>query len=365
MVCLSGHPGGAEHHVLDLACSLPTRFEVVVVTTAGGWLETECLNAGLETRSIQVPRGNFDLRVLHSLRLLLKSAPPDLLHSHLGRSDWYCWLATLWTRHPRLISTEHGISADTPELFGGAIRRALHRVGHSARLRRTAATIAVSEYTAEALAGRYSRLRRSGVAVVRPGIRTEEYLCARIRRPQTPGRLRVLSAGRLSTEKGMDVGIRAVALAIDRGADIELALAGDGPERASLASLIDSLGLSSRVTMLGHVESMPAVLARADTFMLASRSENLPLAILESLAAGLPVIATDVGGVREAVVHGVTGLLVAPDDVDALAFQLVRLCTEPSLLAELSTGAVDASRHTDVTEMAASVADVYERVLDD
>jgi glycogen(starch) synthase len=363
LVCLSEDAGGAEHHVLDLARALPETIEVTVVSTAGGWLEHASRDAGLATRVVSVPRGNLDLRVLRGLRGLLRSGPPDIMHSHLGRSDWYCWLASFGVPGVHLVSTEHGISANRPELYGGAMRRAFHRVGHRARLRRTVATIAVSEYTAEALLARYPSLGRKRPIVIRPGVRVEEYLEARAERPLSPGSLRLASVGRLSLEKGMDIVVEAVRRAVESGADVTLAIAGEGPERSRLAGMVNESGLGPRVRLLGHVDRVVDVLRGADVFVLASRSENMPLVLLECLAAGVPVVTADVGGVREVVTEGVTGVLVAPADARLLAEMLFGLWKEPSAVTALSLGAMSASVDIDVKVMADSTMGVYRRAI--
>jgi glycosyltransferase involved in cell wall biosynthesis len=136
-------------------------------------------------------------------------------------------------------------------------------------------------------------------------------------------------AGRLTAQKALDVGIEAA-----RRAGIPLTVAGDGPDRARLEAIGGAtfLGAQPRRTVL-------ELLKAADASLLSSTWENFPHAVVESLALGTPVVATDVGGVGEVVRDGENGLLAPPDDPAALAAAIVRLVAEPDLLARLRAAA--------------------------
>jgi glycosyltransferase involved in cell wall biosynthesis len=112
------------------------------------------------------------------------------------------------------------------------------------------------------------------------------------------------------------------------------AIVGDGPDRTAVAAELGDAG-----ELLGERDDVAEQLARADVFVLSSRSEGLPMAILEAMAAGLPVVATAVGGIPELVADGETGLLVPPGDADALAEALRRLVADPELRRRLGDAA--------------------------
>jgi glycosyltransferase involved in cell wall biosynthesis len=127
--------------------------------------------------------------------------------------------------------------------------------------------------------------------------------------------------GRLTPQKGFDVLLRAlVALP-----DVDALIVGEGPERPNLERLIDELGLGGRVRLPGSTEDPASLLRSIDALVLPSRFEALPLAVLEAMHAGLPVVASDVGSVAEAVVDGETGLLVPAGDEAALAVAVRRV----------------------------------------
>ncbi|MDY7011640.1 MAG: glycosyltransferase, partial [Planctomycetota bacterium] len=152
--------------------------------------------------------------------------------------------------------------------------------------------------------------------------------------PETParqnarsksGRFRIGTVGRLSHEKGMDMLIEAFALVKAQLPQAELVLVGDGAERPRLEGMVAERGLTDSVCFLGIRDDVPALLAGFDIFVLPSRSEGLPLVILEAMAAGLPIVATDVGGVSEAVRDGENGLLIRPESSRVMADAIIKL----------------------------------------
>jgi glycosyltransferase involved in cell wall biosynthesis len=128
-------------------------------------------------------------------------------------------------------------------------------------------------------------------------------------------------------------------MVLRRYSDAEFLIAGDGPRRDELEALARRLGIDRRVRFLGHCEDVPDLLASSDLFVLPSRSEAFPNAVLEAMAAGLPVIATRVGGIVELIEHQRTGVLVPPDDPRALGFALLDLIQWRSHAIELGQAA--------------------------
>lgn len=157
---------------------------------------------------------------------------------------------------------------------------------------------------------------------------------------EPPARLLAVAAGRLSTQKGFDVLLRAHAKALADGADHRLMIIGEGDQRPALEAIIEEEGLGDSVLLAGYVRDPQPLLARADLFVLSSRYEgNGGLVLMEALAHGLPVIATDCpSGPRTVLEDGALGDLVPKDDPDALANALVHFVKEPSRLRELAKG---------------------------
>jgi L-malate glycosyltransferase len=188
-----------------------------------------------------------------------------------------------------------------------------------------------------AAAARLARegVARSAVAVVPNGLDLDRIAPAK-RRPQPR---RVVMVANLRAVKGHDVLIEAAAKVLSRVPDAAFDIVGGGPLLDSLRELARQRGVAHAFTFFGHQDDVSARLEQADIFTLPSRSEAMPNALLEAMAAGLPVVASAVGGIREIVADGRTGLLVPADDAGALADQLLRVMDDPALAARLGRAA--------------------------
>ena len=166
--------------------------------------------------------------------------------------------------------------------------------------------------------------------------------------------------GRFAATKGVDVLLRA----LPSVPDVSCVLVGDGPERPSLERLAEDLGIADRVVMVGWADQPRNYLPGFDLAVLPSRAESLPLAVIEAMLAERAVIASDVGGVGELVLDGVTGVLVPSEDPDALARAMAQLLGEPSLAAEMGARARErALEHFSASAMARSYEALYRRLL--
>ena len=183
------------------------------------------------------------------------------------------------------------------------------------------------------------RLIRQGlpphkVVIIPNGIPDEAFAKAVPAVPPAPGRVRVGMIARMNDPcKNHSMFLHAAAQLVQRLPAAEFLLVGDGPFRPGLEEMAKRLGLQDRVRFLGERHDIPAVLAAMDVTVLPSSSESLSNAIMESMAAGVPVVATRVGGNPELICDGETGVLVPPDKADKLAEALERLLQQPDLRA--------------------------------
>jgi glycosyltransferase involved in cell wall biosynthesis len=138
------------------------------------------------------------------------------------------------------------------------------------------------------------------------------------------------SVARLYPVKGVDIFVRAARLCVDADQAMRFVVIGDGPEASALQRLVEELGLQQHLVLLGHRHDVRELLPAFDIGVLSSRSEALPMGVLEYMAAGLPVIASEVGSIAEVVVHGSTGLLVPREAPADLAAAILRLAQRPS-----------------------------------
>jgi glycosyltransferase involved in cell wall biosynthesis len=174
------------------------------------------------------------------------------------------------------------------------------------------------------------------------------------------GRMRAVTVARLLPAKDVATMIRAARLIANSYPEFHLDIVGEGPTRQSLQTLQRVLGLERYVTFHGAQDDVRPYLQRATAFVQSSLSEGVSLTLLEAMAAGLPVVATDVGGTAEVVQKGTTGVLVEPENVDALAAAVIRLLTDRAQLVSMSRAARErAERCFDVRQMAAAYEALY------
>jgi glycosyltransferase involved in cell wall biosynthesis len=198
--------------------------------------------------------------------------------------------------------------------------------------RATTATVCVSQRErADGLRARTCRADRT--VVIPNAVDVDAYPQAPLER-DVP---RLISVGRLAAPKDWSTLLYALA-ALEPETFAELVIVGDGPDRERVEDELARSSLRRRVRLLGERDDVPGLLSDADVFVLASRSEGLPLSVIEAMAAGLPVVASDVGGVGELVREGETGLLVPPGDPAALGDALRLLLADRGLRRRLGSG---------------------------
>lgn len=170
----------------------------------------------------------------------------------------------------------------------------------------------------------------------------------------------ILTVANLRKEKAHEVLLAAASQLQSRHPQIHYLIAGGGPRGSELQALAAKLGVATQVTFLGHREDVPALLARADAFVLPSRSEAFPNGAIEAMAAGLPVIASSVGGLVDLIEDGRTGLLVRPDDPAALAAAIESLVFSPARAEALGAAArEEVTRRYSFDRMVRAFEDLY------
>jgi len=327
--------GGAQSALLSQAAALdPDRFEVHVATlrrVAGDPLEPAFRAAGIAVHDLTAADEPFGVTLLR-LHSLLKTLRPDIVHTHLAAAGITGRIMARVGRVPHVVSTLHNVSDWTEH------RRQPLRTLDRATLRLADRICAVSNAAREAvvraapaLAPRTITLR-NGVAVERFRVAEGAREGARARLGFAPADFVVASVGRLEPGKGLATLLHAAARASARAPMLQLLLVGDGSERPMLERLATTLAIEDWVTFTGTRDDVPLLLAAADMFALPSRREGVGVAAIEALAAGLPVLASRVGGLPEIVTDGVCGRLLPPEDTTAWADALTRAASEPATI---------------------------------
>lgn len=361
-------PGGGETIAVESAINLdPERYDRVLCVGRWHELEEQEPAAGM-LRRVQASGA----RILHLRRSsrfafwawwplirLLRRERVDILHGHMfGSNVWACLLGRL-TRVPVVVCHEHMWS------YGGGRLRSL--IDRWLIARWSDAFIAVSEQG-----------RRSMIEV--EGIRPEDVVLIRNGVPALPpgdgdavreelgigsGQPVVVSVGFLRPEKAYEVLIEAAAQIAPSIPGLRVLIAGGGPERPRLEALIEELGLSDVVSLLGVRADVPNLLAAADVAVCCSDFEGGPLAVMEYMGAGLPVVASRVGGLPELVRDGETGVLVPPRDPSALAEAVAALLADPSRSQRLGeAGRELRDREYSIGAFIGRLQALYERLLE-
>jgi glycosyltransferase involved in cell wall biosynthesis len=179
-----------------------------------------------------------------------------------------------------------------------------------------------------------------------------------------PAELVILQVARLAVCKDHATALRALKRVVTRCPDVRLVLAGEGPQYGVIREMVWRMHLTSHVRLLGLRKDIGRLLGAADVFLLTSRSEANPVALLEAMAAGVPVVATDVGGTSEIVENGETGLLALPGDDVRLAEHIIRLAEAPSLRQKMGhSGRERALGMFSDSRMHAGYAQLYDQML--
>ncbi len=350
-------PAGAERIVYELATRLgPLGFEVDVLACRGGAVADDLRAAGVTVHTLDV-RGKLDVTKWFKLRRILRRGRYDILHTHLFHADLAGRLAIGRRAIPHLVHSVHVAEKRfRPWRFTWA-RWAAKRCDR---------IVCVSAGVRDDHARR-AKLDADRYTVIHNGVDLERYKFdaasrSEVRRRWGVGDDDVLCAyvGRLDAQKGIDVltdGFERAASACGR---LRLVIAGEGPQRKDVEQWLARSKVADRVRVLGFTDDVPGVLVAADIFCQPSEWEGFCLAAAEAMAAGLPVVATDVDGLNEVVEPAVTGVLVEPGSARQFAAAVIKFADDPALRATMgAAGRARAARHFSIDHCVALHARLY------
>lgn len=324
-VVLQLDPGGTERLIVEMVRRLHGRFPTTVccLDRPGSWAP-EIERLGVEVVALQRPPG-FHLATARALARVVRKAEATVLHCHQYSPFVYGRIACAMSNGPRLVFTEHGRHSDAPP---SGKRRLVNRFLVSG----VSDLYAVShDLRRHMLAEGFPERVRVLWNGIDPGRVPDEGLRTSTRAQLGVGRDAIVvgSVGRLDTVKDFPTLIEAFAIARTDEPRLHLAIVGEGPDRPRVERAIAASALGGAVTLLGHRHDARALMAGFDIYVNSSISEGVSLTLLEAMSAGLPVVATSVGGTPEVVVHNETGLLAPARSPAALAACLTRLATDP------------------------------------
>lgn len=347
--------GGAQTYVAGLFPGLQD-FDVTVAAHGPGPLVAACERAGVAFMPLRWVRRPlhpvYDLLGLVELVRLMRRLRPDIVHLNSSKAGVLGRLATAIVRVPICVFTVHGWAFKAAE--GPASTLYLWADRLTRRL--TDSIVCVSE--TERKVGIEARTCDSRRAIV---IRNAVELGAPPREDRPARPPLILSVGRLKAPKDFMGLVRALRMIKQ---PFEALIAGEGPDREAIQQEIDRLGLHDRVRLLGDRDDVPALLERASVFVLSSRSEGLPMSVLEAMAAGVPVVASSVDGIREVVLDGRTGLLTDVGNEEMLAAAIGHLLEDPERRREMGrNGRRRVEDHFDIKRWREAHARLYRQAL--
>lgn len=355
--------GGTERALLQLAARLDReRWRSVIFQTAcpgSTQLAEEATALGIPVRSLR-PADNPAAGVASILPLVhaIRREGAAVFHAHQtwSLSCRYGIVAAALARVPAIVASAQ-LFVEMPDLAG-------INVQHALITRCVNRHVAVSRHVASRLRERFG-MADTRIAVIPNAVAIPEPVprSARLRAELAGGdaeRPIVLAVARLDAQKGIEYLVRA---AVEIPGAV-VVIAGDGPDRGKLETLARSIGVERRVHFLGHRRDVPELLAACDLFVLPSLYEGLPLSVLEAMAAGVPVIATAIGGTDEVVRDGETGTLVGAGDAGALALAIRAALADPARVLQLAANAQEyVVKNHSADAMAAQMGELYDELL--
>ena len=350
--------GGAQSYVRDLLPAMREHYDVTVAAHGEGPLRSAAAELGITfvpLRHVKRPVSVVQdpLGVLELTRLF-RRVRPDIVHLNSSKAGVLGRIAASAARVPVRVFTAHGWA------FKATSGAAAHVYMWADRAVRPLTTMIVCVSQTELAVGLDARVCVQARTTVIPNAVDVSALPAG--RPGAAQRIEIVSVGRLAAPKDFSTLLAALAL-LQRGR-ARLTVLGDGPQRPLLEQQVAELGLVDDVVLAGEVADVRPSLDQADVFVLSSTSEGMPISVLEAMAAGLPVVASAVGGLHEVVADGATGFLVPASQPEALAESLGRLVEDAQLRARL--GAAGRQRAEDEFSLArwrAAHLDLYASLL--
>jgi glycosyltransferase involved in cell wall biosynthesis len=352
--------GGIQKHVSQLMARLQDDFAFTVACPP----EMTAVFQGEGRETVLLPvRGNVhppgDLQAVWQLSKMLGAGGFNLVHAHGYKAALLSRPASRIKNIPCLV-TIHG------ELAHGANGRLapLYRGLERYFSRWTDGYITVSQWLANQLTITYG-VHPERITVIPNGI------CTKAKDvpqggdlPFTEDEIVVGTVARLAPQKGIADFLQAADQVSRKLPQVKFAVVGDGPLRAGLEEMCRELGLAGRVAFTGFRPDVPALLRRFSLFVQPSLSEGQGLTVLEAMAAGCPVVASNTGGLPELVVHGRTGLLTEPGNAESISAAVLRLLGDSRLCQELAAEARNVVLRYDLQVMVRQTGDLYRRILE-
>ena len=361
--------GGGERHVLTLLEGLKKNdVRLYLAVFSEGRLAEAARRLGVEVHVIP-KRFRGDLRPLKSLVNLIKTKKIDIVHTHLISGNFYGRLAGKIAGVKGIVSTQHHSHKDAVGHFAVPFMKTLFFGGDNLMGKISDRIITPSE-DLKRLMINYG-IKASKIITIPNAIDMDNTQLSSIQIDSCRREFAISSdmkvigmVGRLVSVKNFELYINAAKQVIDKGIKAKFLIIGEGPLYADLKRLSLDLGLEKHLIFTGFREDVFRLIAMLDVFVLCSKSETNPIALMEAMASGKPVIATHVGGVAELVDHGVDGLLCSSDDINCLTKSIVHLLSNAKTAESLGNrGREKMLKHYSLKRLSTLLFDVYNKII--
>jgi glycosyltransferase involved in cell wall biosynthesis len=346
--------GGQEKRVLAEVTGLSERGHyVAIVCREHARIRAEALRLGIDVYTLPL-RKPYDIVSIIKLTKLLKDKQFDIVNTHSGVDSWIGGIAAKLANVPLLVRTRH--------LNIPLKRNVLNFIHYLPDL-----YITCGENMRNRLVNQCG-FPENRVVSIPTGVNPEFFKIKRNKEIKTKYGLDINSivitnVGILRSVKGHEVTLKSIKPVVEIIPDAMFLIVGDGPRKEALEEIVNGLGISRHVIFTGFVDDIQEIYSFTDVAILSSWSEGLPQSILQAMAAGVPVVATRVGGVPEIVVHEKTGILIEPGDYNALAKAIIQILNSHEWANQLAVNAKELIKTYSMNHMLDKIESLYQKLL--
>jgi len=361
---------GAENHLLTLVSGLRARnidAQILMLTEPSKPMTDFVTAAKQREIPIQsaIIRRSVDVALIKTLRDIFQNSQPDIVHTHLQHADLHGIIAARWAKVPVIITSRHNDNAFRRRPPIKQLNYVLWRFADAG----IAISNSIARFAIQVEGAPANKIHTIHYGLpFNPDPTEREATRQAVRRELGIGKtdLVVGMVCRLVEQKGVQYGLKVFSQIIRDFPSARLVIAGDGPLRRSLEAMVIPLGLQGRVQFLGWRDDVPQIMAALDVLLVPSLWEGFGLVILEAMAQRVPTIGSAVSAIPEIVVHGETGLLAPPEDIDRLIEALTLLLGDNALRQHMGLMAEDRlEANFSALRMVEQTAALYDRLLAD
>lgn len=348
--------GGAQTLTISLIKALreldaEIQIQILVLEKPhGSYLEEQCRQEGIDVVYLGKEKG-LHLGVIPKITKAIRAFAPDVIHMHKSRMHYFL-LPILLSGVERRIYTVHCLAEQDTK------NRWLQKLMSFAFHRCHVQPVAISDICRDSVAKLY-HLEPDSVPCIYNGIDIDRFRNPEERLQPGRGKIRFVSVGRLSPQKNYPLLLSIAVQVHNLWPETEFNILGEGELRGKLEEQVTALNAEDYFHLLGNVSDVPSHLWDADTFLMTSDYEGLPMTVLEAMAAGLPIISTKAGGIADVVVDGQNGFLVECGDGAGLVDAADKLCRSPELCRKYSAASIELSRQYSMERMAQQYLSLY------